>query len=257
MANVLLLMVGVFNRKFNIVILAAGMGKRLRPLTLANPKPLVLINGESILSRLLVSIPQENVKSMSIVIGYHGDMVERSVRKMNLPYCVKFFKNSNYINTHCASSLAIVEKLLPEGALLFNSDIVFSPGVLEDVIKRSNKNSFIVCKEANSHYDSDLQKIASTNGIIKQWKLELKEYTSEVIGPVHIDCSDGKVIQEYINKNRDLVDTLPCFTLLSKFMVNGKTSEITILQNDCFEIDTVEDLNNASLNLRSYKQINS
>ena len=247
----------VFNRKFHVVILAAGVGRRLRPLTLGNPKPLVKINGESILSRLIDSIPKKNIKSMSIVIGYRGDMVKKSISKMNLPFRVKFYKNTNYSKTHCSSSLALVKRILPKGVLLFNSDIVFSPGVLEDVIKRSNKASFIVCKEAKTEHNSDLQKVSSSNGVINQWSLELDEYTSEVIGPVYINHTDGKKIQEYITKNTNIVDTLPCFTLLSKLMVNGITSEITISQNDCFEIDTVEDLKHASELLRSFKKINS
>ena len=247
MDRLLLWMAAVFNRKFNIVILAAGVGRRLKPLTMHNPKPLVLIKGRSILERLLNDIPEEMVKSLTIVIGYHGHLIESMVSKMSLPYSVKFYRNSNYNKTHCSSSLAIARNILPKGAMIFNSDIVFNNGVLKDIFKRSpDKFSFVVTKEKDVVNYSDLQKILSSNGIIQKWSLKLDEYTSDVIGPVYINCADGKFIKRYIDKNINSVNKMPCFTFLSEVMVNGVTVDLPIGQNDCFEIDTIMDLKNAS-----------
>ncbi len=247
MGRVLLWMVVVFNRKFHIVVLAAGVGRRLKPLTIYNPKPLVIIKGQSILERLLNGIPKEKVKSLSIVIGYHGHLIESYVSKMNLPYVVKFYRNFNYSRTHCSSSLAIVRGILPKGAMVFNSDIVFNRGVLRGIFKTPpEKTSFVVTKERCTAKESDLQKILSSNGIIKKWSLKLDKYTSEVIGPIYINCSDGKLIKKYIDNNIDSVNKMPCFTFLSKIMVNGETVDLPIHQNDCFEIDTISDLKSAS-----------
>jgi len=236
----------VFNRKFHIVILAAGVGRRLRPLTIYNPKPMVVVKGRSMLERLLDDIPKEGVKSLTIVIGYHGYLIERSVLKMNLPYIVKFYKSFNYNKTHCSSSLVIARNILPKGALIFNSDIVFNKGVLRNIFKQATgKSSFVVVKERCAK-ESDLQKILSYNGIIQKWSLRLNEYTSDVIGPIYINCADGKLIKQYIDKNVDSVNKMPCFTFLSKLMVNGETMDFPIGQKDCFEIDTMVDLKNAS-----------
>ena len=192
-----MLMVAVSINKFDIVILAAGVGRRLRPLTLLNPKPLVKVNGESIISRLISEIPEKSIKSMSVVVGYRGSMIENCIRKMNLPYGVKFYHNSNYDSTHCASSLAMVEGLLSNGILLFNSDVVFIPGIFKSIIKRSLSTSFVVSKKKDANFSSDLQKIVSTDGIIEQWSLKIDGYTSEVIGPVFIDSDDGIITVSY------------------------------------------------------------
>jgi choline kinase len=247
MVRLLLWMVAVFNTKFHIIVLAAGVGRRLRPLTIYNPKPLVMIKGKSMLERLLGDIPKERVKSLSIVIGYHGNLIEKYVMKMNLPYKVKFYRSFNYNKTHCSSSLAIVRDILPNGAMVFNSDIVFNKNVLKDIFKKApEKVSFVVCKEKDSNIESDLQKILSINGTIQQWSLKLDEYTSEVIGPVYINCFDGKNIKKYIDKNLKIVNKMPCFTFLSEQMVNGKTVVLPISKKDCFEIDTVDDLKYAT-----------
>jgi len=238
-------------KKFHIVILAAGVGRRLRPLTLYLPKPLVSFNGESILARLIREIPHHQVKSMNIVIGYHGKLIEDSVIKMNLPYKVKFYRSLNYNRTHCSASLAIVRRLLPKGMMLFNSDIVFNRGILKSIFNFSKNSSFVVCKQPKKDCLSDLQKVRVDNRVIKEWNLKLDEYTSEVIGPVYINRIDGYIIKRYIDNHLSKVNLMPCFTFLSKILVNGKTLEFPIMRNDCFEIDNIKDLKSASKLVKS------
>ncbi len=60
------------------IILAAGKGTRLAPLTEEVPKPLILISGTSILERLLSSLP-EKIEEVIIVLGYKGDTVRNTI----------------------------------------------------------------------------------------------------------------------------------------------------------------------------------
>src|SRR3989344_3920678 len=58
------------------VILAAGEGKRMWPLTLELPKPLILVAGRPILAHIIDALPRE-VDEIILVIGYKGDMIKR------------------------------------------------------------------------------------------------------------------------------------------------------------------------------------
>ena len=58
------------------VILAAGEGKRMRPLTLERPKPLILVASRPILAHIIDALPRE-VDEIILVIGYKGDMIKR------------------------------------------------------------------------------------------------------------------------------------------------------------------------------------
>lgn len=236
----------VFSKKFDVVIFAAGLGKRLRPLTINQPKPLVEINGKSIIERLLYEIPADCISSLNIVIGYKGDLIKKTIQKLKFTFPIYFYENLDYEKFHCSSSLAITSKILLKGALLFNSDIVFQKGVLQKILKKKIIGSFVVCRKPNHNIESDLQKVFSQNGLISNWNLNLINYTSEVLGPVFISPEDGKIISDYIQKNLVNIKNLPCFTLLSKFLANKKTMEIIISENDCFEIDTINDLEIAS-----------
>jgi NDP-sugar pyrophosphorylase family protein len=61
-------------RHMQCVILAAGKGSRLRPLTDEKPKPLVEVCGRTLLDHIVVALPS-SVKELIIVIGYKGEMI--------------------------------------------------------------------------------------------------------------------------------------------------------------------------------------
>src|SRR5690349_15846336 len=60
------------------VILAAGMGTRLRPMTVEKPKPLVCVHGVPILHNALTALGQCGVRDATIVVGYRREVVQRS-----------------------------------------------------------------------------------------------------------------------------------------------------------------------------------
>lgn len=57
------------------VILAAGLGTRMRPLTDTTPKPLLLVNGKPIIERIIAAFPEE-VHEVVVVVGYKGDQIK-------------------------------------------------------------------------------------------------------------------------------------------------------------------------------------
>jgi len=56
------------------LVLAAGEGKRLRPLTDDRPKPMILLNGRPLLEYILAELP-DAITEMIIIIGYHGEKI--------------------------------------------------------------------------------------------------------------------------------------------------------------------------------------
>lgn len=241
-------MVGVFNQKIHVVILAAGVGRRLRPLTFYNPKPMVKVKGETILSQLINKIPIKKVKSLTVVVGYHGHIIESSISKMNLPFDVNLVKNWKYRNKHCASSLVKVQKLLTKNILVFNSDVVFSPNALNRIFCSKFEDSFVVCKPRGSAF-SDLQKVNIQNNYINNWSLNLTDYNGEVIGPVYINPEIGTRMNEYIVSHKSEVEKMPCFTFFSNFMTCGNTQTLLVDNFDAFEIDEIGDLKECEKNL--------
>ncbi|HVW25842.1 MAG TPA: phosphocholine cytidylyltransferase family protein [Polyangiaceae bacterium] len=111
------------------VILAAGVGSRLRPLTDEKPKALVPVAGKSILSRALDALRSVGVDRLVIASGYREDAIRRELA--GAPFEVIFRANQDYAATQNSVSLAKCRDAL-EGDSFFrlDGDVVFDAEIL-------------------------------------------------------------------------------------------------------------------------------
>ncbi|MFW9779139.1 MAG: bifunctional sugar-1-phosphate nucleotidylyltransferase/acetyltransferase [Candidatus Heimdallarchaeota archaeon] len=86
------------------VILAAGKGTRLYPITKTLPKPLIPIAGRPLLFHLLDNFPP-NIESATIVIGHEADLVKRSIAQRDLPFKIRYVSQEEQRGTGDAISL--------------------------------------------------------------------------------------------------------------------------------------------------------
>ncbi len=105
------------------IILAAGEGVRLRPLTNDTPKPMVLVAGKPILEHIITALP-EKVTDLVIVVGYLQDKITnyfgKSFERFNIDYVVQDGKHGTY------HALSLCRHLLNKGEkflLLYADDI--------------------------------------------------------------------------------------------------------------------------------------
>ena len=97
------------------IILAAGMGKRLKELTKDNTKCMVKVNGETLIDRLLGQLSGLGLNRVVIVVGYKGDNLisyigDRYADKLNIEYV----ENPIYDKTNNIYSLALAKDKLAE-----------------------------------------------------------------------------------------------------------------------------------------------
>lgn len=104
------------------VILAAGKGTRLRPLTLKIPKPLVLLNNKPILEHILNELPNE-VSEVILVIGYLGDKIKKHFGSNFLGKKIKYVAQKESRGTFHALKQA--QKLLKDEFLILMADDIY------------------------------------------------------------------------------------------------------------------------------------
>ena len=80
------------------LILAAGMGKRLKALTNNNTKCMVKVNGVTIIERALRILDKKNLSRIVIVVGYKGDNLISFVESLNIKTPIVFINNSDFSN---------------------------------------------------------------------------------------------------------------------------------------------------------------
>jgi NDP-sugar pyrophosphorylase family protein len=113
------------------IILAAGLGSRLRPLTDARPKPLVEVHGTPILHNALSNLASLGVVETTVVVGYRKDDIMRSCGSTFDGMKVTYVESSEFERTGSAYSLWLARDTLLDGDLfLLEGDVFFERSAL-------------------------------------------------------------------------------------------------------------------------------
>lgn len=114
------------------VILAAGMGKRLKDLTRNNAKCMVQVNGISLIERALRILDRKGLSKIVIVIGFEGEKLSDFVTGLSIHTPIEFVENPVFDRTNNIYSLLLAKHyLMKEDTLLLESDILFEEEVID------------------------------------------------------------------------------------------------------------------------------
>ncbi len=117
------------------IILAAGMGRRLKELTSNATKCMVEVNGRTLIERTLTALDGYALSQIVIVVGYEADKLKAYVRTLPIKTTVIFVENTVYNSTNNIYSLYLAKDyMLREDTLLLESDIVFEERMLDRLL---------------------------------------------------------------------------------------------------------------------------
>ena len=117
------------------IILAAGMGKRLKELTRENTKCMVKVNNVTLIDRMLHQLDERNLSRIVIVTGYQGRKLIEYIKTLGIATPLSFVDNPVYDRTNNIYSLMLAKDyLLQEDTVLLESDLIFEDSVLETLL---------------------------------------------------------------------------------------------------------------------------
>ena len=129
------------------IILAAGMGKRLKELTLNNTKCMVKVNGVTLIDRMLHQIDRQQLSRIVIVVGYEGEKLIEYIETLDIKTSIVFVDNPIYYKTNNIYSLSLAKDwLTKEDSLLFESDLIFEDSVLDALVEDPRETLALVDK---------------------------------------------------------------------------------------------------------------
>ncbi len=129
------------------LILAAGMGKRLKELTQNNTKCMVKVNGVTLVERVLHQLEQCGLSRIVIVVGYEGQKLIDYIQTLNIRTPICFINNPIYDKTNNIYSLALAKNcLLEDDTLLLESDLIFEDSILHALLDDPRETLALVDK---------------------------------------------------------------------------------------------------------------
>lgn len=129
------------------IVLAAGMGKRLKELTKNNTKCMVKVNGITLIDRMLHQIERQHLSRIIVVVGYEGQKLIDYIGTLDIQTPITFINNPIYDKTNNIYSLGLARDwLCKDDTLLFESDLIFEDSVLESLVSDSRETLALVDK---------------------------------------------------------------------------------------------------------------
>ena len=237
------------------VILVAGQGTRLRPLTNHLPKCLVQINGKPILQYQLESLDQVGIRDCVIVTGFLEQLVQRRFGPRFGNVDLRYISNKRFEDTNNIYSLWVAREHLLDDIMLIEGDILFDHHLLED-IGQSPHPDIAVVDRFQSHMDGTV--VLAEDGFADSMVLKSQQSTdfdySSALKTVNIYTLSRETMQRFLIPT---LDTWVARGLTDQFyeaaiaqLVGQGDLQLAVHLTGArrwVEIDTIEDVNSAEL----------
>ena len=241
----------------NAIILAAGKGERLQPLTNNKPKCLVELFEKSLLEWQIKIFQNSGITDITIVSGYKSDLI-------NFPK-VTILKNEKYDSTNMVETLFCAKEKMLDSTIVSYGDIIFEKNVLESLINSSDDISVIIDKQWKELWRkrfqdplSDAESLVIEDGYIVEIGQKVNSYDKicgQYIGLMKFQGSGIDLIKRHYEKARNQANTginplnesLPfeksyLTDFLHSLIRDGSAIKAVPINNGWLEVDTLSDL---------------
>jgi choline kinase len=239
------------------IILAAGQGTRLRPLTDNQPKCMVPFKGRPIIDYIISSLKEAGIDNIVVVGGYREDVLKKHLSGQH----IKFYTNEKYSITNMVSTLFCAESEMDDDIIVSYADIIYSVDIISKLIAENSDFSVIVDRDwkalwslrmENPLRDAETMKIDKENFIYELGKkpTSYDEVQGQYIGLIKFRREFVKTtIAYYHNLDKSLLfdgrdyDNMYMTSLIQSLIDNVKKPRAVFIDGGWIEVDSVGDLN--------------
>ncbi len=245
------------------ILISAGKGTRLLPLTEELPKCLMPLNGKiTVIEQQLKVLNLSNINDIKIILGYNVEKVEKKIsalpfiNKMNIEVIYNpFFDISNNL-----ISLWMARQFMDDDIITINGDDIFHSDLINTLI--ADKNDISLSISIKEEYDPDDMKIIHNNNILEKVgkDIEFDKTTGESIGIIKYTKKGALILRKTLdemvrNKNNHQLFYLKA---IQKIIDNGNIiNTVEIPSEKWAEIDFHYDLEFIQRNFNRFKEVSS
>ena len=245
--------------KIKALIVAAGLGTRLKGHTENDPKCMLDFGGKTLLQRQLFSYKKNGIENISLVRGYKKNKINYKG--------IRYFDNEDFKNNNILNSLFYAEQALNGNIIISYSDILFEPFVVKRAMESDHDISVIVdidwkdyYKNRKDHPLSEAENVIfnSNNEVVKIGKIasEKEEVHGEFIGMIKLNHRGCEILKQNFHRVKKLFWNKPfqrakifqkayLTDFIQELVDIGIKVHCVIIESGWKEIDTVEDYKKA------------
>ena len=240
------------------IIIAAGLGSRLKPYTNNLPKILVKIGKTNILESQLKVFKSLNIRDINLIVGHKKEQFETKK--------IKYFFNKEYKKNNILESLFYARSKMNKTCLISYSDIIFKRKIVKKLISSKSDISILVDTDWKKNYKGrTMHPISQAENVIFDKKnclkkagknLSSKQSKGEFIGMLKISTKGCRLFKKYFNiaklkfRNKKFYNAKSIkkayLTDFFNFLIEHKiTIKCINIKRNWMEIDTKQDLKKA------------
>jgi len=218
------------------IIMAAGIGKRMQPLTFETPKPMIEVKGQRMIDSVIKALHKNGITEIYIVVGY---LKEKFEPLLNDYEGITLIENPYYDTCNNISSLYVAREHLSDVIILDGDQIIYNPDILQPEFERSGYNAIWTDGDTDEWLltvENDIVTHCSRTGGKKGWQLySVSRWSAE----------DGARLKKHIEtefeqkKNRQIYwDDVAIFCYPKDYTLGIRPMQ----QGDILEIDAIGEL---------------
>ena len=241
------------------LIIAAGLGSRLKKHTVNLPKCMLDFGGKTLLQRQLDSYKKCGIKDISLIKGYKKEKINYKG--------IKYFENTDFKNNNILNSIFYAEKIINGNIIISYSDILFDASVVQRALNSDHDISVVVDIDWRGYYVgrkdhpiSEAENVIfnSNNEVEKIGKINTgnEDVHGEFIGMIKLSNRGTEIFKQHFNRLKKIYWNKPfqrskvfqkayLTDFIQELVDIGVKVHCVIIESGWKEIDTVEDYKKA------------
>ena len=242
------------------ILLSAGQGRRLLPLTETIPKCLLELHGRSLIEWQMCELAKCGVDDVTVVVGFGAEHVEQLLKRQSVNSRMRTAYNPFFGIADNLVTCWVARTEMDEDFLLINGDTVFEAQILERALNAPARPVTMVTDRKSTYDADDMKLILDGESVVKVGKdISPEQADGESIGMLRF-CGDGPALfQQALERAVRTPQALKQWYLsvIDSMAQSGLVSTCSIQGLQWAEIDCAEDLEQAETIVQCFEPVSN